>query len=546
VYEQPYGGVASDADASDIAPNEFAVGDGVFIKNGRILSAGWGNSTTYNFSDVVGKGYFSGSETSYGNITFVLLVKKNNGAWVTVALDNAGRAYYYDPFSKHFVLDQQLPAATMNSISCLQVIAGVVYVFDYVAGAIYVYVPLTSYTVGSTFVGGQFCMVLDNYLITANTNQPTDSPAVKENRYNWCAPFAYTTWDPAIDRTAGFNTLSSASDSITGCFAMGNVGYILRNEGLTQLTPTGIALSPFDVTSVWDSLFGIGCTYPDTFAQYGSFAIWGNTNNFYAFYSGNVPEGITGSAKVAIYADINKYESDPLTNVETLVSGAFSNTSENSILPELTYTLCITHQNSLDPAFAQAIIWTYNVANKAWTRQFFDLAAIIQQLAGIAAVNIGSLQPGKVIGLLQPNKIGLLTALPPRRIAANLLVSFAVGLNNYSFMFAFYYNETGTNTLTGTAQIGLNVIYREEEMRLGTKPTVRGVIVKAAGTGTLKVLVNDEEFSDIAVNSSSASVYRSFGVLSEENPQLTLSSVDFDGYVVKSTMDITYDEGDPL
>lgn len=543
-YEHPWGGVASNADSSDIQPNQFVTGDGVFIKNGRILIAAWGRTTLYNYSLAADTGYWVGIR-----IKFVRLVKINNGNWITIALDEFGNAYYYDPTTSNFRLDQTLTAATMQSIDCIQVIGGVVYIFDFAAGASYVYTPQVSYVLGSAYVGGIYCMVLDNYLITLNTNQPTDAPPKKEIRYNWSAPFAYTTWDAGLDRTAGFNTLTSAQDQISGGFAMGNVGYILRGQGLSQLSPTGIGIQPFDETDVWESEFGIGCTFPDTFSQYGSLAIWGNNNNFYAFFSGNLPQSVTGACQAAIYADINEYENSHLAT--TKVSGAFSNTSENSQLPELMYVLAIISTGSAVPSGMQAKIWILNVESKTWTRQIYNLGTAMEAVAGFIG-SILTVYAAKVIGLQEPNNTtAFLTSLPPRRIAANLLITVGTDAPvmdpTYSFLFALYYNETGITELTEPAiQIATSLKFRSEEIRLGTKPTVRGVIIRAAGSGTIAVTVNGAAFDSIIVNNSSPQTYKSAGMYTGEEPQLKLDTTNFDGYIVKANMNMTYDEGSPL
>jgi len=115
----------------------------------------------------------------------------------------------------------------------------------------------------------------------------------------------------------------------------------------------------------------------------------------------------------------------------------------------------------------------------------------------------------------------------------------------YSFLFSLYYNEKGTLSLS-PAEKHLNVTCREEEIRLGIKPTVRGVLVKAAGKGTLKVSVSGRPFTDIVIDNTSTRVYRSFGEVSIENPQLSINSTDFDGYITKAHMNFTYAEGSPL
>ena len=537
-YDNPWGGVASNADDADIQPSQFVKGDGLVVKNGVLCAANWGNTTLYNFSKVANQHYWLDDRMQY-----VILVKPNNAGWVLCAFDNNGHAFIYD--GTIFFLDQTLLGGSFMSISCIQVIGGVVYIFDWSAGKVYKYIPHDSYTVASTYVGGKYCMVVTNYLITVNTNMASDgAERIKENRYNWSAPFAYSTWDPqdpALPRSAGSNTLTSAQDQISGCFAMGNVGYILRTQGLTQLTPTGIGISPFDTTDLWASQFGIGCTYPDSLAQYGALAIWFNNNDGYAFFSGAMPQSITGAAQRAIFADLNAYEGMDSGLTTTRVSGTFANTSENSQIPELIYILGIISYGTGVPGGFQAIVWVLNLAAKAWTRHVFNIADEIFRVTGVRSTVFG-VETARVIGVQEPRYLTQLSQASPRRVAAHMLVSTAVGATVYSFLFSLYYNETGTLSLSPAGKF-LNIKCRQEEVVLGAKPTVRGVIIKAAGTGTLKIAVSGTPFKDVVVISPTARTYKSHGEVSLENPQLTINATDFDGFITKVHMNMTYAEG---
>src|ERR1700743_3519636 len=385
-------------------------------------------------------------------------------------------------------------------------------------------------------------MVLEKYLITANSNQPTDSPAIKPNRDNWSKPFGFTTCDPAIDRTAGFNTLSTAKDQITQLFSMGNVGYILRDQGLTQLTPTGVALSPFDPTSLWDSQFGIGCTYPETFAQYGSFAAWANNNNIYAFYSGTAPQGITGNAKAAIYADINAHQND--TNFEVQVTGSLTNVSDNSIKPELFYTLCISSSPNNATGAGDLVIWIYNVTDSCWTRIPLNLDSALKTITGNPglAVNISSVVATAVAGLTASDDVNISTQ---NRIINTIIVRCVLGIQPLTFMLSLFINEPGSVLSNDPA--AATITYRQEEFRLGTKPTVRGVLIKAFGQGTINCTVGGKTFTSIVIPAGSdTAVYKTHGEVSQENPQLVMVIENFSGGIIKASMDITYDEGDPL
>ena len=552
VYEQPWGGVASNTDPADIPPSCNTFADGLIIKNGRLCSASWNKSNSLNYSNVAAKNWFSAHPVLYiRTILIPTLPATAGGTYVMCAFTDLGAVYIYDPVAKIFNLDQSMtpfPAGPDLNISAIQVIAGVAYVSFFDVGVIYAYTPTVSYVPATNFVGGKYLMELIGYLVTANTNQPTDTPPIKYNRYNWSAPFLYSTWDPAINRLAGFNTISEVQDEITGAFAMGNVGYVLRDQGISQLTPTGQALAPFAVTPLWEDQYGIGCTYPDTFDQYGAIAIWANDNNIYAFVNGAMPQEITGTAKAAIYSDINIIEDNTLNF--SLISGAFFNCSENSKIPELFYCLSIVYGDYIGAGIT-GIFWVLNIATKTWTRQVVDLHAIIVALTGNPAINLRVIR-AKLQGLLYvTEKATFLTTTPTVKRISGALALYGEERSgtgpNDAFLFPFFNSDTGQPVLGGgDISTACDVQFRQEEVRLGTQPTIRGVLVKAAGSGQLNVSVNGVVFTPITVNSTIAKTYRSSGVYSGENPQLNVFGTNFSGVIVKANMLMTYEEGEPL
>lgn len=549
VYEQPWGGVASNADPADIPPNCFVFGDGIFIKNGRLCSASWNKSIAINYGKVAGQDYFS----DIAPFLILRTILKPDGTYVLVTFSDVyGDAYIYDTPSGTFIPDQQmspLPNLGPIIIRDIQVIGGVAYVSLFECAVIYAYTPGVSFVPATTFVGGKYLCEILGYLITANTKQPSDTPAIKFNRYNWSGPYEYTTWDPSLDRTAGFNTISEVQDEITQIFAMGNVAYVLRDQGITQLSPTGVGVAPFDPTPLWESQFGIGCTYPDTFDQYGSLAMWANDNNIYAFFNGSVPQEITGSAKAAIFADINI--ATEFTFQFSYISGAFFNCSENSVVPELAYCLSIVYVNATvgSPLSMIGIFWILNISTKVWTRQVVDLLSIVRGLTGEPTLNFVA-QRAKVQGVLYTQGgstgrlnlnvkriIGVLTFYGPNEIT---------GAYN-SFMLPFFNSDKGEPVLGGgDISLACDMQFKQEEVRLGTEPTIRGVIVKAAGTGMLNVSVNGVVFSPIILTSTSPAVYTSSGMYTGQNPQLNIFGTNFEGVIIKANMLMTYEEGEPL
>jgi hypothetical protein len=143
--------------------------------------------------------------------------------------------------------------------------------------------------------------------------------------------------------------------------------------------------------------------------------------------------------------------------------------------------------------------------------------------------------------------VNYFNTFPPfGRIRSNILISIVRSGVSQSFLFSLYYNDSGISSQCPIA-MPFNATFRQEEIRLGIKPTVRGVLVKAAGTGTLAMTVNNTPFTPIILDgTATAKTYKSYGELTEENPQLKITSTNADAAIVKVNMNMTYEEGSPL
>lgn len=527
IYEHPWGGVASDAYKTDIAPNEMEICDNLIIKNGTLNTAVF-DDLGYDLSTVL------------DNITLIFYIASLNQIYL---LDASGNIYTLNYVAKTVTLAVTNALCT-DAISC-SIINNQVYVFSRTQGASFLFNPVAvTFTLNSNFVGGFYSMVLDQYLITANTNQPTDTPAIKPNRINWSSPDGFSIWNPSVDRSSGFNTLADVSDQITGLFASGNVGYILRGQGLTQMTPTGVGIQPFDFTPIWTSLIGLGCLFPTTLAVYGNIVIWGNDSGFYFFQSGGAPVDICQQAKDAIFSDIIPIPTGVLVNFQNLSACIYNSSTVGTgtpvITPDLRYTLSIT-QLSSDRKTITVIFWTYSFKTKSWTRQKVQFTNGGNTFADLSGVLTTVYYP-------QPTAVGM--SSNNNQIPMFALCALSNGVR-YNKILSLY-----TATLKYEAgapnPIGINVAFRAEQIKAGRKPNIRGVLViakgKAAGPQTLKIDIKNEintvHFTDITVTDNIVRTYISNGMFTSENPQLVISSTNFDGSIIKAIAYGTYAEGE--
>lgn len=603
-YEHPWGGVASDAAPEDIAPNQFVSCDGLFIRNGRLCTTNYYafDPTYYRYTDAVNSAtpLYWRIAAGQGICAIYTTVSPNSPTSpVTVAIDYQCNTWYYDYQNLRWLVDQTAPGG--YTYSCSQLIKGIIYIFDWWEGAELVYTPRGSLTIGTTFVGGKYCMTLNEQLIVCNTKMqkwnpgtydpqtgaPVNPPSyagsqeTRANRVSWsAAQEAYTTFNnnqwnyPAVppatlgppfldpsnglpaDRSAGWNGLADVQQEITGCFAMGNVGYILHDTGVTQMTPTAsailgeTAIQPFDFTLLWGGRDGMGCTMPRSLAVYGHLAIWGNSNGIYLFTGSGAPQDITGSVKRALYADINKFKSND--DFWQNIYGQIINTGVDNNSPEMVYNFYIVSAQPNGTVPITMIIWSYVFKTNAWTRHQVNVTDMMRKITGNgsysnilanneAVVNMSTFRfPSSLSNLGHDLYVSPL-------YGGMIFNASLAGTGGYDSFFLFQYINDGISNIPDAPPV-TSLTFRTEEFQIYRQPTIRGFILRAAGSGTLNINVNGYNFSPISLNGdiTKTTLYRSFGMWTGMAPTINVSSTDFNGYITKVHAFGTYAEGEPI
>jgi len=218
--------------------------------------------------------------------------------------------------------------------------------------------------------GANFLMELAQFLIIANTIEGGQNI---QQRVRWSAGPHIDQWSgnptsssgtPAINNAWGFVDLLDASDIITGTLSLGNVGYILRTNGITQVTPTGNGLQPFDFNHLWASQLGIGQVFPNTRAQYGALAILISEDNVYNLTINSIS---TVGDKVIdqIIYDIAQYNPDFYPYTQNIYASISPRDAAN--YRYLVYKLFIGAFN------VPTIVWTYDLHNRNWVREELSL-----------------------------------------------------------------------------------------------------------------------------------------------------------------------------
>lgn len=222
--------------------------------------------------------------------------------------------------------------------------------------------------VGPLAIGGQFLGELNNQLILANVNvldQGIGGAGLLNfpNMIWWCANGLPGQWDPTVNTSAGFNPFLDVSDLITGLMTIGVAGYIFRTEGVTQMTPTGQAITPWEFDHMWASDHGIGNVFPWSISQYGPMGCFIAEDDIYLLGVANVNK-IGGKARDAIFADIaNRVGSTKLVQNQPFAA----------ILPKYKDGYVYLTYNILIPFSGFIRMYVYSFEDKNWAPQDFPI-----------------------------------------------------------------------------------------------------------------------------------------------------------------------------
>lgn len=209
-------------------------------------------------------------------------------------------------------------------------------------------------SVGAQFMfemNDQICL-LNCFVLNAATvgSTPAGTTTQFPQRIWYSANGIPNQFDPTINTSAGFVDFLDVPDQFTGAIAMGEIGYLFRSNGITQMTITGNALAPFYFDHLWSSDRGIGNVYPWSIAQYGSVGIFISTENVYNV-SINSFAPIGGKTRDAIMRDLAKATSNPVGTIIPAYAYGFI---------YLTYVLSIPFMNSTRH-------YIYSIEDQNWT-----------------------------------------------------------------------------------------------------------------------------------------------------------------------------------
>lgn len=554
-YEQPWGGVASDKSYVDIEPNQLIIQSGVAINSGKL-----------EYFQMMADPLNFKLQNPRQPDSFPYVIWVQNG--VLFGCDQYGYIYKYASTGVIIqvqglkALDAPGPTPVVasdgpwnvggdgNIPTAVQVINGIAYIANYERHSTYTYDGNITFNLVSNYVGGKIMGVLDDYLIQFNTNNVVDGP--QPNRVNWSGPGKFSTWDPAIDRTAGFNTLASVEDQLIGFYSYASVGVAVTQKGLVELSPTGIAIGPFNFTTLWTSELGQGSIFQKSVVQYGQVGYLVTDSGVYSVSTGGGFKEITGAAKQAIFNSIQIANPEKSTSITDppAIAGCVLLYFRNNANPTPYYVFCATHR----PVGATTDIitfWLMNLATGTWQTVSYNSPVLVNSQYGTTYdPNIdGEVQfvDAQTFDWVVPIGLG------PGFISGNhptTIVSLKILISGVSYAVqltpAIFNVNAALSAYTSFTAGAINLKFRGEEIKIERQPTIRRVVIRAYGSGTLAISVNGTSFGNIVLDGTTTSkVYVCpIGVLTDQAPQLSITSTNFKAVIEKVMMAGTYADGD--
>jgi hypothetical protein len=319
-YNGPYGGLHVQAPPILLADNYSPATTNFMFRNQAITSRP-------NFTaalpappggQVLGFGSFSDSNNTLHSYAFTSLglwqmQVVNNQVWQLiggpklfssnpVAVNRFVSNLYYTnggPYLSSWDGLAQAPTDSVATVANLQTVLG------------------STYTASAGDIGGNFLCELDSHLLMANLSvldEGSNTVYFLPNYIWWSASGLPAVWDPDVNTSAGYNPLVDVPDKITGMITAGNAGYIFRTNGISQFSPTGSGIAPFQFDHLWSSSKGIGNVYPWSIASYGSLACFISTEQIYQMSVNSFGE-IGGGARDAIMADLANAYGTPVGQI---------------------------------------------------------------------------------------------------------------------------------------------------------------------------------------------------------------------------------------
>jgi hypothetical protein len=135
------------------------------------------------------------------------------------------------------------------------------------------------------------------------------SPAIFTTRVRWSDSNNFNEWSELVPTaTAGLADLATVPHSITGLSTIGNNSYIYRTNGISVMSPTGNAASPFYISNYSAAPKGEGNVYPYTLTSHNNIDRFVGQTDIWAFDGSSFRSLAEGRVSTEIFNDLTLME----------------------------------------------------------------------------------------------------------------------------------------------------------------------------------------------------------------------------------------------
>jgi len=205
--------------------------------------------------------------------------------------------------------------------------------------------------------GCLYLIELNSQLLMLNTIEGNAKSRQQfPQRVRWCPSGLPTIWDSNVNIGAGYVDELDVPDSISGGFTVGTTGFILRTNGVTEITSNGgSGTNPWIFNHLWASDRGIGNVFPFGYASFGPLGVMISDDDIYNVSLGGFRR-MGGGARDAIYNDI----------------ALATNNLVGSIVPYYQNNYSYNHYRLAVPINNDTVTWCYSFEDDLWTREFIS------------------------------------------------------------------------------------------------------------------------------------------------------------------------------
>jgi hypothetical protein len=462
----PFGGLSSEAPPPYIKSGDMIQCQNFLVSDNALVSANFqsvGNpSAPFEYVSAQGPvAYGVGFSIGFADLLGVFFDVQLSivGTNATVSLWNISNGLFNQIGQS---VQVPLVSTTVGSLTFKNV-NGICY-FSFGGSSCILQTDTNTVSITTNLLGCQYLTELNGRLLAgfcfvpAQTVSGVPTPAaINPFEVAWCAEEEYGIWyvldSNNLVTGAGYNFLPDVEDYITGFLTIGTACYVMRPQGITEITPLSSGIEPFDFNHLWASHKGVGSLPNPPVQQFGPNGFFQGSADFYYFGDSGLST-FSGAALSTLFKGIilpaaNTQVSPPLAsigpvfvnqspeNYYVITSGSVN---AQSLGVSNSFPLVSKPGNNISRTQPSGPIFNINAATQFnfqtflgnyRTKQWFSLSTTfeidVSQNAAVVAVSLDSVNTTNNLGLFI---LGVQVVIEDGTYATQLLTLQTEGANN--------------------------------------------------------------------------------------------------------------------